>query len=163
MEGGEGAYVLSVFENSSSFREGWGNARADGRTDDWDLFNSVNAKLLAPPGLTVKHVPIKFYLPAAASTASTSQTLPEGSEPQPGHIRVVQALVPLQLPSKQPQTLGTALNSVLPGIFPSRRAPLLAQPVLHGAVVPMGANLGELGRVAGFADGFLHVVVAMLG
>lgn len=75
----------------------------------------------------------------------------------------MQSLVPVQLASKQPQTLGTALNSVLPTIFPSRRNPLLAQPVLHGAAVPMGANLADLGRAAGYLDGFLHVAVVMLG
>lgn len=76
----------------------------------------------------------------------------------------MQSLVPLLLPStKQPQTLGTALNSILPTIFPSRRNPLLAQAVLHGAVVPMAANMEDLGRAASYADGFLHVAVVMLG
>jgi autophagy-related protein 5 len=137
--------------------------------DDMSLFNSVNNKLLSPPGVTIRHVPIKIYLPTSASQG-TSQTIPESTSEEDGttatgkagHIRVVQSLVPLRLPSKQPQTLGTALNGVLPTIFPSRRSPLLAQPVLHGAVAPMGANMEELGRVAGFGDGFLHVAVVMM-
>lgn len=137
--------------------------------DSLDLFNQVNNKLLRPPGVTIRHVPIKIYLPTSASQ-STSQTIPEGANEdddaaavgKAGHIRVVQSLVPLQLPTKQPQTLGTALNGVLPSIFPSRRSPLLAQPVLHGAVVPMSANLEELGRAAGFGDGFLHIAVVMM-
>lgn len=62
----------------------------------------------------------------------------------------------------QPNTLGTALNQILPTVFPSRRNPVLAVPVLHGAVVPMSAPVEELMRAAAFADGFLHVVVAML-
>jgi len=115
-------------------------------------------------------VPIKIYLPT--SSAANPQTVAADMIPEDapavsggaGHIRVVQSLVPLQVHgTRQPQTLGTALNTVLPTIFPSRRHPLLAQPVLHGAVVPMGANLDDLGRAASYADGFLHVAVVMLG
>ncbi|GAB1737662.1 hypothetical protein NU219Hw_g2076t1 [Hortaea werneckii] len=132
------------------------------QTHDLQLFNSVNIKLLNPPGMELRHVPVKFYLPTSSATdPAGADTIPEETKAA-GHVRVVQSLIPLQLPSKQPQTLGTALNSVLPSIFPSRRNPLLAQPVLHGAAVPMGANLAELGRAAGYLDGFLHVVVVML-
>ncbi|KAK4546241.1 hypothetical protein LTR36_002378 [Oleoguttula mirabilis] len=130
------------------------------QTHDLPLFNTINNKLLNPPGLELRHVPIKIYLPTSASQTA-SETIPE--EAKAGHIRVVQALVPLRLPSKQPQTLGTALNSILPTIFPSRRNPLLAQPVLHGAAVPMGAVLEDLGRAAAYTDGFLHLAVVMLG
>lgn len=114
-----------------------------------------------PPGVELRHVPIKIYLPTSANQTS-SDTIPEHGK-LAGHIRVVQSLVPRQLPSHQPQTLGTALNTVLPTIFPSRRNPLLAQPVLHGVAVPMEANLEELGRTASYLDGFLHVAVIMLG
>ncbi|TKA75214.1 hypothetical protein B0A55_05893 [Friedmanniomyces simplex] len=130
-------------------------------------FNDINTKLLSPPGLELRHVPIKIYLPTSASQ-TTSETIPEESRTTAaaatGHIRVVQALIPLQLssPRPQPQTLGTALNSTLPAIFPSRRNPLLAQPVLHGAAAPMTANLAELSRAAAYTDGFLHVAVVML-
>ena len=130
-------------------------------TDDVQLFNSVNNKLLNPPGLELRHVPIKIYLPTSASQTA-SDTIAEESQ-HSGHIRVVQSLVPIQLPSRQLQTLGTALNSILPTIFPSRRNPILAQPVLHGTVVPMSAQLDELGRAAAYADGFLHVAIVMLG
>jgi autophagy-related protein 5 len=63
----------------------------------------------------------------------------------------------------QPQTLGTALNSILPTLFPSRRSPLLAHAVLHGAVVPLSANFEDLVRAATYADGWLHLVVVMMG
>ncbi|RMX81107.1 hypothetical protein D0868_16034, partial [Hortaea werneckii] len=132
------------------------------QTHDLQLFNSVNIKLLNPPGMELRHVPVKFYLPTSSATdPAGADTILEETKAS-GHVRVVQSLIPLQLPSKQPQTLGTALNSVLPSIFPSRRNPLLAQPVLHGAAVPMSAHLVELGRAAGYLDGFLHVVVVML-
>jgi autophagy-related protein 5 len=62
----------------------------------------------------------------------------------------------------QPNTLGMALNQILPTVFPSRRNPVLAAPVLHGAVVPMSAPVEDLMRAAAFTDGFLHVVVVML-
>lgn len=129
--------------------------------EDLALFNGVNNKLLSPPGLEPRHVPIKVYLPTSASQTA-SETIPEEGRPA-GHIRVVQTLVPLQLSARQPQTLGTALNGTLPTIFPSRRNPLLAQPVLHGAAAPMTANLTELSKVAAYTDGFLHVAVVMLG
>lgn len=138
------------------------------RADDLGLFNSINNKLLAPPGVTIKHVPLKVYLPNSASQTA-SQPIAEEAEGEgepvakAGHIRVVQSLVPLQTATRQPQTLGTALNGMLPTIFPSRRNPLLAQPVLHGAVAPMAANFEELGRAAAYCDGFLHVAVVMLG
>ena len=106
-------------------------------------------------------MPIKIYLPTSANPTA-SQTITEEGQ-RTGHIRVVQSLVPLYLPSRQPQTLGTALNGVLPTLFPSRRNPLLAQPVLHGAVIPMSAHIEELGRAAAYPDGFLHVAVSMLG
>lgn len=117
--------------------------------------------MLSPPGVEIRHIPIKIYLPTSANP-STDDTIAEEAQ-QAGHIRVVQSLIPLHLPSRQPQTLGTALNSTLPSLFPSRRNPLLAQPVLHGAVVPMSAIMEDLGKAAAYPDGFLHVAIAMLG
>jgi hypothetical protein len=40
--------------------------------------------------------------------------------------------------------------------------PLLAQPVLHGAFVPMGINLDTLSEIGAYADGFLHMTVTMI-
>jgi autophagy-related protein 5 len=62
----------------------------------------------------------------------------------------------------QPQTLGTALNNLLPTLFPSRKSPLLAQPMLHGTVVPLSTHVETLGEAASYADGFLHIVVVMI-
>lgn len=106
---------------------------------------------------------MKIYLPTSApAPGAASEAIPEETTRAAGHIRVVQSLVTLQLPSRQPQTLGTALNAILPTIFQSRRNPILAQPVLHGAVVPMSAPVEDLGKGAAYADGFLHVAVVML-
>ena len=137
-----------------------GNNETDNQLENLRLYNAINNKLLSPPGMELRHIPMKIYLPTSASQTA-SETIPEDAKP--GHFRVVQSLVPMLLPTKQPQTLGTSLNSILPTIFPSRRNPLLAQPVLHGAAVPMAARLEDLCRSAAYPDGFLHVAVVMLG
>lgn len=62
-----------------------------------------------------------------------------------------------------PQTLGMALHTLLPSLFPSRRTPILAKPLLHGAVVPMNASLEELASKACYADGWVNVVIAVTG
>ncbi|RMZ82967.1 hypothetical protein DV737_g1830, partial [Chaetothyriales sp. CBS 132003] len=56
-----------------------------------------------------------------------------------------------------------ALNSLLPSLFPSRRTAVLARPILHGAPVPMSANLEDLARWCCYADGWVAVVVGVNG
>ena len=77
----------------------------------------------------------------------------------------MQSLVPPFVPgsSREPQTLGMALHAALPALFPSRRTPVLARPVLHGVVVPMAANLDQLMRAMAYADGWLSFGVEMIG
>lgn len=147
-----------------------GMCPANGNVDDKALFNSINNKLLSPPGLELRHVPLKVYLPTSATilkgrSIGTAEAIEEEETETAaaGHLRVVQALIPILQSSKQPQTLGTALNSVLPTIFPSRRNPIYARPVLHGASVPLAARLDELGKAAAYTDGFLHFAVVMHG
>ncbi|KAF4550215.1 Autophagy protein 5-like protein [Elsinoe fawcettii] len=139
-------------------------------THDLALYNTVYHKLLNPPGQSLRNVPIKIYLPTSAPHPDAPTAIPEEQEGkeegevekiQAGSVRVVQGLVAPTM-SKQTTTLGMALNELLPTVFPSRRNPVLAVPVLHGAVVPMNAGLEELGRSAAYADGFLHIVVVLL-
>ena len=59
--------------------------------------------------------------------------------------------------------MGAALHNLLPSLFPSRRTPILAKAVLHGAVIPMGASVEELMRGAAYLDGWLHIGVMMMG
>ncbi|KAF9629930.1 2-nitropropane dioxygenase NPD [Lasiodiplodia theobromae] len=115
---------------------------------------------------------------AAAMTTATESPAPAGSASSIASLRVVQALVPPTLTSSssggsggassrggsagQPQTMGTALNTIIPTLFPSRRSPLLAQPVLHGAVVPLSAPVEDLLKAAAYPDGFLHVAIVMM-
>jgi autophagy-related protein 5 len=139
---------------------------------DFALFNPINQKFLNPQGVNLRHLPVRLYLPHAAE---------DTSKEEPGSLRVVQSLVQANLSSRecffslvrgadeklteigQPQTIGTALHQILPSLFPSRRSPLLAQAVLHGAVLPLNANVEELVRAAAYLDGWLHVAVVMMG
>ncbi|QIX00501.1 hypothetical protein AMS68_006018 [Peltaster fructicola] len=131
---------------------------------DMTLFNSINDKLLNPPGTSIKHTPLKVYLPTSATATEPIQEEAAGeSTPKAGHFKVVQALVPLRSTGGTPQTVGTALNSILPELFPSRRNPLLAQPVLHGAIVPMSAVMDDLAHACAYLDGFVHLTIVMLG
>ncbi|KAL8342619.1 hypothetical protein RB598_004141 [Gaeumannomyces tritici] len=61
-----------------------------------------------------------------------------------------------------PQTLGTALRSLLPTLFPSSRDPVLANVILHGAPVPFSAPLEALMREAAYPDGWLCLTVVLL-
>ncbi|KAH7073031.1 autophagy protein 5 [Paraphoma chrysanthemicola] len=125
------------------------------RKHDFGLFSPINQKLLNPQGVNLRHLPVRLYLPHAASENSQQ-------EMAPGSLRVVQSLVPANLSSRQPQTIGTALNQILPSLFPSRRSPLLAQAVLHGAVLPLNASVEELVRATAYLDGWLHIAVVMM-
>ncbi|KAF2710503.1 autophagy protein 5 [Pleomassaria siparia CBS 279.74] len=123
---------------------------------NFTLFNPINQKFLNPQGANLRHLPMKLYLPHASSGLTEN-------EPTPGSLRVVQALVTPSLSSRQPQTIGTALNHIIPSLFPSRRSPLLAHAVLHGAVLPLSISVEELLRVASYLDGWLHIAVVMMG
>jgi len=63
----------------------------------------------------------------------------------------------------QPQTIGSVLHSLLPNLFPSKRTPILAKPVLHGAVLPMSAPIEEVVRSSAYCDGWVSIVVSMVG
>lgn len=118
-------------------------------------FSPIYQKLLYAQGAPLRHIPLKIYLPSSPSASSPTAA---------GHLRVVQSLVtPALQGTREPQTLGSALYSLLPTLFPSRRTPILAKPVLHGAVVPMSAVLEELLRGAAYLDGWLHLGVVMMG
>lgn len=123
---------------------------------DFALYNPINQKFLNPQGMHLRHTPIRLYLPHAASSTTDEE------EPVLGSIRVIQAPITTNLPNRTAQTVGTALNTMAPSLFPSRRIPMLAQPVLHGAVLPLGTPVEELLRVAAYADGWLHVNVVMM-
>lgn len=122
--------------------------------EDFASFNPIYQRLLNAQGAPLRHIPLRIYLPAS----------PSASQPASGHLKVVQSLVTsLQANSREPQTVGTALHMLLPSLFPSRRTPVLAKAVLHGAVLPMAAVVEELLREAAYLDGWLHVGIMMIG
>jgi len=136
-------------------------------TQDNDLatFSKIHHALVPSAG-QIRNIPLRVYLPS-----------PPDQDPSRAQIKVVQSQIPPTVPASgqtsaatlrggaagQPQTLGTALHQLVPTLFPSRRTPILATPLLHGAPVPMGSHLEELVRWACYADGWLSVVVAMRG
>ncbi|KAL8854257.1 MAG: hypothetical protein Q9221_000971 [Calogaya cf. arnoldii] len=133
----------------------------DDSTQLWDavqqhersIFDPIFQKLLYAQGAPLRHIPLKIYLPSS----------PSASEPSTGHLRVVQSLIsPLLQGTKEPQTLGTALHALLPTLFPSRRTPILARPVLHGAVVPMSSQIEGLLKEVAYLDGWLHIGLVMM-
>jgi len=130
--------------------------------DDLTAYNRVNARLLpASSTAPLKNIPVRFYLPSSPSSVTSK---PRDDDDASGHLKIVQSPIAPMIPGgRDVQTLGTALHAVLPSLFPSRRTPILAKPVLHGAVVPMACPLEELLRSCAYADGWLHVGIEMLG
>ncbi|TVY45719.1 Autophagy protein [Lachnellula subtilissima] len=118
--------------------------------NDLSTFTKIQSQLLNP-ATPLKHIPLRIYIP---STPTESSTL--------GAFKIVQTLVPPAIGNRETQTLGSALNAVLPSLFPSRRDVILAEPVLHGAPVPMRAPVEELMREAAYADGWVHLCVVMV-
>lgn len=115
----------------------------------------------------------------AGQSEQSVKSVKEEKEHAPGSLRVVQSLIAPSLTSRkphrdnvaiftadsdlgQPQTIGTALNQIIPTLFPSRRSPLLAQAVLHGAALPLTASVEELVRATAYLDGWLHIAVVMM-
>jgi autophagy-related protein 5 len=76
----------------------------------------------------------------------------------------VQTLVPpfTDREGKERQTLGSALHKALPSLFTSTRDIFVAEPILHGAPLPLRAPLEELMKEATYADGWLHLTVNMI-
>ncbi|KAF1998050.1 autophagy protein 5 [Amniculicola lignicola CBS 123094] len=154
LRNGNGRTVMSLSEKDST--QLWDGVRQH----DSQLFQPINQKLLNPSGVTLRHLPVKLYLPHASSTSSSA--IQEDNEAAPGSLRVVQALITPSASNRQPQTIGTALNQILPELFPSRRQPLLAQAVLHGSTLPLTVSVEELVRAVAYLDGWLHVAVVMM-
>jgi autophagy-related protein 5 len=119
--------------------------------NDYAAFSSVNTRLLNAPS-TLKHVPLRIYIPSAPEQLDSTDT---------GSFRIMQSLVPAAGPDRKPRLLGQALKGMMPRLFPSSRDPILAGVVLHGAAVPFDAPLGELMREAAYPDGWLCLVVTV--
>ncbi|KAL1840441.1 hypothetical protein VTJ49DRAFT_479 [Mycothermus thermophilus] len=122
------------------------------RDNDYTTYSKIHNRLLNTP-TPLKHVPVRIYIPSSPEDSTDST---------PGSMKVIQTLVPPRLPNRAPQTLGGALKSVLPTLFPSSRDPVLANVILHGSPVPFKAPLEELMREAAYPDGWLCLCVVLL-
>ena len=120
--------------------------------DDYNAYNKIN-RILLNPATPLKNIPLRIYVP----------TSPTG-EAELGSFKIVQTLVPpfADREGKDRQTLGSALHRALPSLFTSTRDILVAEPILHGAPVPLRAPLEELMKEAAYADGWLHLTVNMI-
>ncbi|KAK9378391.1 autophagy protein Apg5-domain-containing protein [Kockiozyma suomiensis] len=111
-------------------------------THNYTMFWTVASKLLPHDPLSLRHIPIKIYLPSSN--------------------KVLHALVPPSLSLREPHTVGSALHQYLPDLFPSRRACLIARPILHGATLGMMIPLAELLYECMYTDGYLHICIVMI-
>jgi autophagy-related protein 5 len=118
--------------------------------DDFNIFNKINTILLNP-ATPLKHIPLRVYVPSSPTESSTL-----------GSFKVVQKLIPPVTQNREVQTIGSALNNILPSLFPSRRDAILAEPILHGAPIPFRAPLEQVMKEAAYADGWIHLSVSMI-
>lgn len=125
---------------------------------DFMKYQRISNILITSSSNQFRNIPLRIFIPSPPDSASPS-------------LKVVQSPVSPVITNTtnqrtrqtQKQTVGSALNSLLPSLFPSKRVSVLARPVLHGAVVPMSASVEEVVRCAAYTDGWLAIVVSMVG
>ncbi|PKY02491.1 autophagy protein 5 [Aspergillus campestris IBT 28561] len=133
---------------------------------DLPSYQRISNILLPPPNQPFRNIPIRLFLPLPPDSGSPSLKIVQSPIPPslpPSSMAASQATLSRGSPAPQTQTIGSALHSLLPNLFPSRRTPVLARPVLHGAAVPMSAPVDEVVRSCAYGDGWLYVVIRMMG
>lgn len=133
---------------------------------DLPSFQRVSNILLPPLNQPFRNVPIRIFLPLPPDSGSPSLKVVQSPIPPsipPSSVAASQLTLSRSSITAQTQTIGTALHALLPNLFPSRRTPVLAKPVLHGAAVPMSAPVEEVVRSSAYGDGWLYIVVRMMG
>ncbi|PLB39144.1 autophagy protein 5 [Aspergillus candidus] len=133
---------------------------------DLPSYQRISNILLPPPNQPFRNIPIRFFLPLPPDSGSPSLKIVQSPVPPslpPSSMAASQAALSRGSPAPQTQTIGSALHSLLPNLFPSRRTPVLAKPVLHGAAVPMSAPVEEVVRSCAYGDGWLYIVIRMMG
>ncbi|KAE8365452.1 autophagy protein 5 [Aspergillus caelatus] len=129
-------------------------------------FQRISNILLPPLNQPFRNIPIRIFLPLPPDSGSPSLKVVQSPVPPsipPASVAASQLALSRSSITPQTQTVGSALHSLLPHLFPSRRTPVLAKPVLHGAAVPMSAPVEELVRSSAYGDGWLYVVIRMMG
>jgi autophagy-related protein 5 len=136
--------------------------------DDCISFNAINHKLLNPPS-PLRNIPLRIYIPsgpdisgALGSFKVVQSLVPPRTSNRKWQTSIPHRVVPADGVSGEVQTLGSALHSMLPLLFPSRRDAILAEPILHGAPLPFRAPLEDIMREAAYADGWIYLTVIML-
>ncbi|TQW00720.1 hypothetical protein V2A60_001770 [Cordyceps javanica] len=138
--------------------------------NDYVAFSRINSRLLNAP-TTLKHVPIRIYLPLAPSSSASGEgelTALDQHQHQDtdgssaGTFKIIQSLIQPVGMDRKPKLLGHALKDTMPKLFPSSRDPVMANVLLHGVAVPFNAPLVDLMREAAYPDGWLSFVVGVL-
>jgi autophagy-related protein 5 len=130
--------------------------------NDLTTYSKIHQTLLPANG-QMRYIPLRIYLPSSSEEDPNSaqmrvlQSHVTPSASSSGHSGIAQA----RGNTVQPQTLGSVLHKLLPALFPSRRTPMVARPILHGAEIPLSSTLEELTRWACYADGWLSLVVSI--
>ena len=136
-------------------------------TVDLPSFKRISSILLPQLPQPFRNVPVRIFLPLPPDAESSSLKVVQSpippSIPASSSMQSSQLLPSRASPTTQTQTVGTVLHALLPNLFPSRRTPVLAKPVLHGAVIPMSAPIEEVVRSSAYGDGWAYLVVRMMG
>lgn len=133
---------------------------------DLPSFQRISNILLPQLSQPFRNVPIRIFLPLPPDAESSALKVVQSPLPPSipaSNMQSSQVLSSRLSPTSQPQTVGTVLHTLLPNLFPSRRTPVLAKPVLHGAVLPMSAPIEEVVRSSAYGDGWAYLVVRMMG
>ncbi|KAJ9401961.1 hypothetical protein DTO282F9_1251 [Paecilomyces variotii] len=130
--------------------------------NDLSSYQRISSILLPPSSQPFRNVPIRIFLPLPPDSGSPSLKVLQSPLP-PIATASTSSNPRSSIIGTQTQTIGTALHSLLPNLFPSRRIPVLAKPVLHGAVVPMSAPIEEVVRSSAYGDGWAAIVISMVG
>ncbi|KAJ5701708.1 Autophagy-related protein 5 [Penicillium malachiteum] len=133
---------------------------------DLPSFQRISSILLPSASQPFRNVPIRVFLPLPPDEDSPSLKVVQSPFPpsfQTSCMQASQMISSRSSPATQAQTIGNVLHTLLPNLFPSRRTPVLAKPVLHGAVLPMSAPIEEIVRTSAYGDGWVYLVVRMMG
>ena len=133
---------------------------------DHPSFQRISSVLLPPLSQPFRNVPIRIFLPLPPDEDSPSLKVVQSPLPpsvQASSMQASQVIGQRSSPGAQLQTVGGMLNTLLPNLFPSKRTPVLAKAVLHGAVLPMSAPIEEVVRTSAYGDGWAYIVVRMMG
>ncbi|KAJ5774169.1 hypothetical protein N7457_009065 [Penicillium paradoxum] len=133
---------------------------------DLPSFQRITSILLPQPSQPFRNVPIRIFLPLPPDAENSALKVVQSPLPPSmpaSNMQASQMLSSRASLAPQPQTIGTVLHTLLPNLFPSRRTPVLAKPVLHGAVIPMSAPIEEVVRSSAYGDGWAYLVIRMMG